>query len=94
MQDESLKYIAHLMPDIHIGEELILRAKVLVERQPLQTSLNGRKSLNGASGGLISFAKCSKSPKKPSRANEPFLQLGLKSSRSMRQNTLQIFTAR
>jgi hypothetical protein len=32
MQDESLKYIAHLMRDIHIGEELILRAKVLVER--------------------------------------------------------------
>ena len=32
MQNESLQYIAHLKRDIHIGEELILRAKILVER--------------------------------------------------------------
>ena len=32
MQDESLQYIAHLKRDIQIGDELVLRAKVLVER--------------------------------------------------------------
>jgi hypothetical protein len=32
MQNESLQYIAHLKRDIQIGEELVLRAKVLVER--------------------------------------------------------------
>ena len=32
MRDESLQYIAHLKRDIQMGEELILRAKVLIER--------------------------------------------------------------
>ena len=47
MQNESLQYIAHLKRDIHIGEELILRAKVLVERAATTDKSeweNGRRS--------------------------------------------------
>ena len=45
MQNESLQYIAHLKRDIHIGEELILRAKVLVERAATTDKPQWKKEL-------------------------------------------------